>query len=227
MADLTLNAEPRALLGKKSRRLRRSGLLPAVVYGPAVREPRALQLDARAFDTVYRAAGMTQLVDLVIDGQRQSVFIRDVQYNLLRRAVDHVDFYAANLNVETIVAVPVVLTGEAPIVARGEGVVSLEHQTVNVRALPAHIPALFEVDASRIESVDNDVRVGDLTAPAGVTIVDDPDTVIVSVSRSTVDVEVEEAAEAAAAEAAEAATAETAEGAAEETDEPAAADENV
>jgi large subunit ribosomal protein L25 len=159
----------------------------------------------------------------VIDGQRQSVFIRDVQYNLLRRAVDHVDFYAANLNVDTTVSVPVVLTGEAPIVARGEGVVSLVHPTVSVRALPANIPTLFEVDASRIESVDNDVRVGDLTAPAGVTIVDAPDTVIVSVSRTTVDVEVEEAAAAAAAEAAEAATAEAAEGAADET----AADENA
>lgn len=215
MADLTITAQQRTVIGKKSRRLRRSGLLPAVVYGPAMSEPHPLQLDAREFDLLYRSAGMTQLVDLVVDGVgRQRVFIRDIQFNLLKRQIDHVDFYAANLNVETTMAVPIVLVGEAPVAARGEGVVTLAYQTVTVRALPAEVPAHFEVDASHIETINDDVRVSQLSVPAGVTILDDPDTVVVSVTRATVEEEVAEVAE--AAEGAEETAEEGAEAAAKE-----------
>lgn len=224
MADLTITAQQRTVIGKKSRRLRRSGLLPAVVYGPAISEPHPLQLDAREFDLLYRSAGMTQLVDLVVDGVgRQRVFIRDIQFNLLKRQIDHVDFYAANLNVETTMAVPIVLVGEAPVAARGEGVVTLAYQTVSVRALPTEVPAHFEVDTSHIETINDDVRVSQLSVPAGVTILDDPDTVVVSVTRATIEEEVVEVAEAAEE------TAEAAEGAEETAEEgaEAAAEENA
>jgi large subunit ribosomal protein L25 len=220
MSDLTINAQPRTVLGKKSRRLRREGLLPAVIYGPAVDAPQPLQLDARQFEVVYRAAGLTQLVDLVVDGgNRQRVFIRDVQHNLLKRRIDHVDFYAANLNVETTVAVPVVLIGEAPVVARAEGVLSQPVTTVSVRALPANVPASFEVDLTQIETLNDDVRVSNLVAPEGVTLLDDPDTVLVSVTRAVVEEEeVAEEVEEAEVEAVE----EGAEGAAEPAAEEAA-----
>ena len=211
MADLTLTVQPRDIVGKKVRRLRRTGLLPAVVYGPTIAAPHSVQLDRREFEAVYHAAGTTQLVDLVFagDGGRTTVFIRDVQYNLLKRQIDHVDFYAANLRVETTMAVPVVLAGEAPIAARGEAIVTLSHASVTVRALPTDIPAHLEADISRIETLGDDIRVADLPVPPNVTVIDSPDTVIVSVTRPTVEVEEEAPVE-------EAAAADTAEEAADE-----------
>jgi large subunit ribosomal protein L25 len=186
MADLTLTAQPRDLTGKKVGRLRRAGLLPAVVYGPALPGPRSIQLDYKQFEAIYSAAGLTKLITLTIgDSDRgQPVFIRDVQYNLLRRRIDHVDFYAARMDTETTATVPVVLVGEAPVVARGEGVISQVLASVTVRALPQAIPAHLEADARRIETINDDVRVADLSLPPGVTVVEPPDAIVVSVTRA-------------------------------------------
>lgn len=199
MADLTLSAQPRELIGKKVSQLRRVGQLPAVIYGPAIAAPQAIQLDAKQFETVYHAAGLTHVIDLAVgDGLPTTVLIREVQYNLLKRAIDHVDFYAANLREQTIVAIPLTLVGEAPVVARGEGVLNQIHTTVRVSALPTAIPSHLEIDLSSVQTVNDDVRVSDLTAPADVTIVDSPDTVLVAVTH-VAGVPVEEAAPAEAA----------------------------
>jgi large subunit ribosomal protein L25 len=188
MADLTLNAQPREVTGKQVKRLRRAGTVPAVVYGPAVSGPRSIQLDYKAFEAVYGAAGLSRLITLSVGGGAgQPVFIRDVQYNLLKRRVDHVDFYAAKMDVETTAAVPVVLVGEAPVATRDEGVVTQVLTSVTVRALPRAIPAHLEVDASAIETLDDDVRVADLRLPPDVTVVDNPDAIVISVTRMRVE----------------------------------------
>jgi large subunit ribosomal protein L25 len=221
MAEYTLQAQPRQITGKKVGRLRREGVVPAVVYGPALSGPQSIQLDRKAFETLYARAGLSRLVTLTVDGGRgQPVFIRDVQYNLLRRRIDHVDFYAARMDVETTVSVPVTLVGDAPVATRGEGVVTQALTSVTLRALPRDIPPHLEIDASRIETLNDDVRIADLTLPSGVTVVDPPDTIVISVTR--VSVEVEEVAEPVAAEAAE-----VEEASAEETPTGEAADESA
>lgn len=207
MAELTLTAQPRDLTGKKVGRLRRAGVLPAVVYGPALAGPRSIQLDYKQFEAVYAAAGLSKLITLKIgdNGQSQPVFIRDVQYNMLRRRIDHVDLYAAKLDAETTVAVPVILVGEAPVVTRGEGVITQVLASVTVRALPQALPAHLEVDARRIATVDDDVRVADLRLPPGVAVVEPPDAIVIAVTRAAAAGATEEAAP--AAETAPAATA--------------------
>jgi large subunit ribosomal protein L25 len=196
--DLTLTARPRELTGKKVGRLRREGLLPAVVYGPGLSGSRVLQLPVAEFQTVYRTAGTSRLIRLQVDQSPEQwrVFIKTVQYDLLKRRIEHVDFYAANLREETTVAVPVVLTGEAPIAARGEAVVSLQLTTLDLRALPMAIPPRIEIDISRIESPDDDIRVGDVPLPEGVSTAVAPETVLVSVTRVTTGAEEPVAAEA-------------------------------
>jgi large subunit ribosomal protein L25 len=192
MADLVLNARPRDIIGKQVGQLRRAGVLPAVVYGPAMPGPSSIQLDYKEFAAVYSRAGRSKLITLTIGDQPRTVFIREVQYNMLRRRVDHVDFYAAQMDVETTVSVPVVLVGEAPISRSGDAVVNQVLETVMVRALPRAIPGHLEVDAGRIATVDDDVRVGDLSVPSGVTIVDNPEAIVVSVTRSRLATEVAE-----------------------------------
>lgn len=211
MVEYTLQAQPRELIGKKVGRLRREGMLPAVVYGPALPGPRSIQLTRKEFETLYARSGLSRLVTLTVDsGEGQPVFIRDVQYNLLKRRIDHVDFYAARMDTETTASVPIVLVGEAPVTARGEGVVTQALTSVTLRALPRAIPPHLEIDASQIATLNDDVRVGDLALPPGVTVVDPADTIIISVTRVTTEEAVPAesvAAEAAAVAAAEEATA--------------------
>lgn len=191
MADYTLRAQPREITGKKVAQLRRAGLLPAVVYGPALPGPQSIQLDQKDFVALYTRSGLSRLVTLSVGDTEpgQQVFIRDVHYNLLKRRIDHVDFYAARMDTETTASVPVHLVGEAPVAARNEGVVTQVLTSVTLRALPHSIPAHLEIDASQIETLNDDVRIGDLALPAGVTAVDHADTIVISVTRAAGDVE--------------------------------------
>lgn len=199
MAEITLTAHPRELTGKKVGRLRRAGLLPAVIYGPAAPQPRSIQVDQREFESVYQQAGTTQLVDVIFanDNSRSRLLIRDVQYNMLKRRIVHADFYAVNLLVETTLAVPLTLVGEAPIAHSGEGVLSQTQNVVHVSGLPDRMPTHIEVDLSGVATLDTTIRAGDLALPEGLTLADSPDVVLVSVTRPEQPEEEEEITEAA------------------------------
>ena len=158
------------------------------LHEETVTGPASLQLDGKEFEAAWRAAGSTHLISLAVAGGAATrVLIRDVQYNLLKRRIDHVDFYAADLLQETTAAVRLVLGGSAPIVERDEGMVMLVQQAVQVRALPTQIPNQITVDISGIETSSDDVRVADLPLPPGVTIMDAPETVVVAVTRDATD----------------------------------------
>lgn len=93
----TLQATVRTVVGKKVKRLRRQGQTPAVLYGPVVSQPLPITVDARAFAQVYHRAGTTSLVDILLDGQVYSVFIREVAIHPVSREVQNVEFYAPDL----------------------------------------------------------------------------------------------------------------------------------
>ncbi len=200
---MKLNANKRALLGKKSRRLLREGRVPGIVYGHNV-EPLPVALDAREFQHVFRSAGRSHLVDLVVDGGRPAkVLIKAVQHHPRRLGPIHVDLQQVSMREKLQVEVPVVLAGEAPAAQRGEAdVMQLTHQ-VRVECLPGDIPEAFEVDVSALADVGDQVRAGELPMGDGVTLLTDPEEVLVKAQPRRERALEEEAAEAApAAEAA-------------------------
>lgn len=161
MAEQTqLEAQPRTILGKKVRQLRREGLVPANIYGPAISEPIVISVDAHQFQQIYRQAGTTNLVDLKVDGDTHTVFIREVQIEPIHRHLLHVDFYAPNLRETMVASVPVVLTGELR--SGVQGVLSHGIQTIDVRALPANVPSQIEVDISVLDEENPAIVVGDV-----------------------------------------------------------------
>lgn len=184
--DLTLLAHLRVERGKKVRKLRREGIMPGVVYGPAIAEPHGIQFDSKAFETLYQSAGKTTLIRLQLGAvsQQWRVFIRSVQYNALKRKIEHVDFYAANLLEETTVVVPIHIVGEAPVVALGTGMLEQVHHTVSVRALPTNVPSHLDADISTLATLVDSIRVSDLQLPPGVTIIDAADTVLITATRT-------------------------------------------
>lgn len=193
--DVTLRAEPRTVVGKKVRALRRQGLVPGVVYGPVIDGTIAVSVQERELLRIYKAIGLNSLLTLEWDGGSQGVFIREVQVDPVRWNPLHVDFFAPNLRQKIHSTVPVVL-GEAS--SDLVGLLNLAHDHVEIEGLPANLPSNLHVDVSALTAVGQHVTAGELALPEGITLITDPETVLVTVSALTVvqDEVAEEAAEA-------------------------------
>lgn len=207
-SDLSLAATRRVETGRHVRALRRSGVVPAVLYGHNV-EPVSLTIDGRRLQKVWHRAGHSNLVDLMLDGGRpRKVLIRELQVNPRTAGLLHVDFFAVNLREKLNVDVPLVPTGESTAVTEQKiGVLQQIMSTVKVECLPGDIPAQLAVDISGLDDIDDGVHLRDVPLPDGVSLAHgvDADELVVKVSAIRVaEIEEEEAAEAAEAEAGEA-----------------------
>ena len=191
---LELKAEPRSVLGKKVRFLRRQGILPANVYGHAA--STAIQLPAREAERVIARAGRTQLISLAMDsGQPTTVLVKASQRHPTRGSLLHVDFFRVAMDERLKVDVPVRLVGDAPAVKQHDASVLQAATTVNVESLPADLPEAIEVDISGLEDLDSTLHVRDLRAPGGVTILTDPEELVVKMLPPTEEEAPAEAAE--------------------------------
>lgn len=202
MDELILRAEPRTVVGKKVKQLRRDGLIPGVVYGPGLASQETVQVSVsrREFDRLYMAHGHSTLIELQWEGGSQTVFIREVQQEPVKRTPLHIDFFAPNLRKELVAAVPVVLRHAAE---HHEGVLNQVRDAIMVSAMPRTLPHEIDVDISGLLNVGDAVRAGDLTMPKGVALVTPEDELIVMIVAEA-GATAEEAAEEEAAEAAEA-----------------------
>lgn len=207
MDTVKLQAQPRQILGKKVKQLRRQGLVPANVYGNRL-DSTAVQISERAVaQQVLRASGST-LFSLEVDGASQTVLVKKIQRHPTTSRVLHVDFYAVAMTELLRATVPLHFIGEAPAVRQVGGTLLHSLSTVEVESLPSDLPTGLEADVSSLETTTDTLKVGDLRPPPGVTILNDPDQIIATVVPPAV--QVEEEAEAAPAEEAEAAEAEAA-----------------
>jgi large subunit ribosomal protein L25 len=183
MDELMLTAERRTVLGKQVKRLRREGRVPGIVYGPVVTENTPVTVDRREFERFYHANGHATLFTLRWDGGEQTVFIREVQEDPIKRQALHVDFFAPNLLKSLRTMVPVALHNPNP---EAQGVLTQLRTEVEVEGLPRDIPHQIDVDLSGLVNVGDAVRVGDLTLPRGITAATDPDELLAHLSAETV-----------------------------------------
>ncbi len=201
-----LTVEPRTVIGKQSKQLRRQDLVPAVVYGPNI-DAESIQVPIKELERVYLRAGNITLIDLKVGESKtaRKVFIHNVQRNPVNHGLIHVDFLEVNLREEMTASVPINLIGEAPIVRRNEGLLlnALDH--VQVRALPMDLPPHLDLDISSLEEIDQALHVSDLTIPENVTLLTSEEEMVVKITDLPVEEveEVEEGDEEAAAEGAE------------------------
>lgn len=204
MQKIPLKAEERTVLGKKVKKLRRDGFVPAHVFGNKV-ETEHVSVELREFLAVFRQAGETGVVELKIGEDRvRPVMIRDVQVDPVKGEPLHIDFYQVNLKEKVVVPVPVVLIGEElELVHTGEAVVIQPLAEVEVEALPTDLPEKIEVDIASLKAIDDVILVSQLQVPEGVVVLVDPEAVVAKLD-SAVTEEMkklleEQAAEAAAA----------------------------
>jgi len=180
MATLVLKADPRTVLGKQVKAMRRAGQVPAVLYGAGV-EPTPIVLDAReATRILARTTGAT-LIDLEVSGETHKVLVRETQRHSIRRDLRHVDFLKVAMDQLIRAEVPIELTGEAPAVKTLGGVLVAGIPAVEVEALPANLPDRIQVDLSVLGKIDDTITVADLSMAQGVRILNDSTDVIVHV----------------------------------------------
>ena len=172
----------RSVLGKRTRQLRGDGILPANVYGRGL-ESVAVQLSYRGAESILSEHGLNSLIELEIEGEssERPVVIRSVQRHPVTRELQHFDFYQVDLTREMQADVPITVTGEAPAVHTYQGVVITGSDRVSVQALPADIPSHFEISIDGLEEIDQQLTVADLELPAGVTVLTEPDIMLVRV----------------------------------------------
>jgi len=175
---VTFNAETRSLFGKKTKKLRREGMVPAVVYGQ--RDPLHIQVDRIPLRRALRQAGTNELIDISVDGKVVTVLARDIQQHATRGDLIHVDFFEVNM-AETIIAeVPLVFSGETDSELQALGQVTQILHSVEIECLPGDLVSELEVDISAITAPDHVIYAGDVPLPEGLTLITDPETAVTS-----------------------------------------------
>ena len=195
--DLEIAVDARAITGKQTSRLRRSGIVPGVVFGRGLASV-PVQLDAKRLETLYRRAGRTSVIGLTVAGaQSTSAIIRSVQRHPVSGQPLHVDFFVVDLTQEMQADIPLVVSGIAPAVEVTGGSLFLALDHIKVRALPGDLPREVTVDVSGLADLEATIHVGDLLLDREkVHVLNDPDELVAKVSPPRVEEEPEVVAEA-------------------------------
>jgi large subunit ribosomal protein L25 len=207
VSEVRLPAEPRTEFGKGgARRTRRAGKIPAVIYGHGA-PPRHVSLPAREFGHAIKHGGANVLLTLSLDGAEELAIPKAIQRHPIKGVFEHVDLLAVRRGEKVTIDVPIIVAGE---VARG-GLLAQESNVVSVEAEATQLPSEVEVNIEGLE-IGSHVTAGDLTLPAGATLVTDPQQVLLLIQEAPtaagLEEEVEGEAEGPEAEAAQAAEAE-------------------
>jgi large subunit ribosomal protein L25 len=204
MEELELRAQTRTLFGKKTKNLRREGIIPATLYGPKT-EAMSLQLPERELSRVLEHAGTNRLIGLMIDDAKKArmILARDVQRDVITHSLVHVDLYEVVMTEKITADIPITLVGVAPGVTKKEGLLVRGLDSLQVHCLPDQLMDEIEVDISVLEERDQAILVSDLNVAGNIEILTNPEEVVVqilAVKEKALEVEVEEELEVAEAE---------------------------
>lgn len=190
MSELTIEAQPRDIMRRKTRQLRREGMVPVALYGPAT-SPANLQVSARALERVLHQGASSQLMTVnVKGGGNLNVLVREVQRDPVTQAYIHVDLYAVDMTQEQQVSITVHALGEPDALATGL-MMYQAMDSVEISALPSAIPARIDVDVTGL-SLDNSITIADLPVLEGVTYLGEPDETVFTMITTRVEEEEEE-----------------------------------
>ena len=201
MAKHTLQAQKRDLFGKKLKKLRKQGILPANLFGKETQSV-SIQVVTKEFDRVFKEAGETSVVYLKLEGEEKErpILISNIHFNPITDTKLHVDLHQVNLKEKVTANVPVELTGEIELVKSGAAILNQNIHEIEVEALPTDIPENITFDISGLTEIGAMLKVSGAKVPSGVEVKTDSELIVVSISEPQKEEVVAPPAEEAAAE---------------------------
>lgn len=187
---LTIKARIRSVLGKKTEDLRKEGKLPAVLYGPGLKENFHLEIDAKEFIKVFQETGRSSFLQLEVEKESNAkplaflVLVHDIQKDPLSLSLSHVDFYQPSSTKEIKVRIPLAFEGEAGAVKNLGGTLVKNIQEIQVQALPQNLPREIVVNLDSLDELGKIILVRDLRLPPRVKILKNPEEIVVQVMES-------------------------------------------
>lgn len=176
---ISLSAKIRKEFGKKTKALRKKGLLPAVVYGPKMKS-LPLELDYQNFERVFKEAGESSLISLEIEGKKEKpqVLIHEIQEDPLTGKFIHVDFYQPLLTKEVEAKVPLIFEGTSRAIKELGGTLVKNILELEVKALPQNLPKEIKIDISKLKTFEDHILVKDLKLPKEIKILKEPEEIL-------------------------------------------------
>lgn len=171
----------RTLLGKKVKKLRREGNLPANIFGTDFKS-QSVSMKYTDFAQVYKIVHETGIVYLQLDKAEIPTLVKHIQRHPLDSTVLHVDFRKIDLSKKILTSVPVKVTGISEAIAQKGGILLTLSPHLEVEALPQDIPTAIEVDISVIKELGQEIKVSQLVKSPSFTIMTDAEKVVVSVT---------------------------------------------
>lgn len=165
-----LQAEKREILGKSVKILRRSGFLPAVLCGEGIAS-QPISLPYTAFERLWRSAGESTLIRLMVADTPHTVLIHDIAHDPLTSRPIHADFYAVRMDKALRVSVPIEFIGESGAVKNEGGVLVKVVHELEIEALPSDLPHTLPIDLSKLSAFGDRIMVKDIPSLKGVKII--------------------------------------------------------
>jgi large subunit ribosomal protein L25 len=178
MEKVVLKATPRNVTGRHVRALRRSGQLPAVIYGHHV-DPINISLNAHEASQVLGKLSSSSLISIDLEGKEYPSLVREKQLNYIKRTLIHVDFLVVSLTEKIRANVAIQLTGSSPAVKDLNAMLINGLTELEVEAFPQDLPDHFEVDIASLVKIGDAIHVKDIVMSDKVQVLDSLDEMIV------------------------------------------------
>jgi large subunit ribosomal protein L25 len=182
MPTTVIEAQMRTPGGKNvNRRLRKSGIIPAVIYGPK-KQPMAISVDPHIVQNILHSeTGRNTIFTLDVDGSKQdNAMVKDYQLDPVQGDLIHVDFIQIAMDRRLELTVNIELIGEPEGVKIDGGIMDFVTRSIEVECLPSDIPESIKVDVSGLK-INDYIRVNNLEVDSKVKILSDPDVVVVTI----------------------------------------------
>ncbi|HVM77199.1 MAG TPA: 50S ribosomal protein L25 [Candidatus Paceibacterota bacterium] len=164
---MDLAVKTREIIGKKVRALRREGMVPAELYGHGI-ENVHLAVSAKEFNKVYKEAGQTGVITLLVGKEKRPAMIHEIMRDSVTGDFLHVDFHQIRMDEKITAKVPLVFAGEAPAVKEKGAILNKAILEIEVEALPASMPHEITVDLASLKELNESIYVKDIKRPHGV-----------------------------------------------------------
>lgn len=169
MNKIILEVKKRTLLGRKVKKLRQQGIVPANIFGKKITS-QAVEVDLNHLKKAYQQAGETNVIEIKQNEHVTPVLLHNIQLHPVTSNIIHVDFYQVDLKEKVKTFVPIEIVGKSSAAEQKQGALLQLLDEIEVEALPTKIPKNITVDISKLTKVGDNIKIADLSVPEEVKI---------------------------------------------------------